>query len=133
MTSDELSVLRANDAFYEAFAAHDAGRMDEVWARDRPVSCVHPGWALIDGRAAVMESWRAILDSDPIHIECSAAQVYVAGDAAYVVCCEGLPEEPPRLIATNIFGREEGEWKLVHHHAGHLPTHRAASPSGPTN
>ena len=133
MTSDELAVLRANDAFYEAFAAHDAERMDEVWARDRPVSCIHPGWTLIDGRAAVMASWRSILAANPIEIECSAARAYVAGDAAYVVCCEGLQAEPPRLVATNIFERELGEWKLVHHHAGHLPPQRAAAPSGPTN
>jgi len=133
MTSDELSVLRANDAFYDAFAARDAGLMEEAWARERPVTCIHPGWPLLDGRAAVMESWRAILGAEAIHIECSAARVYLAGDTAYVVCSEGLPSEPPRLVATNIFGREAGSWKLVHHHAGHVPPRRPVSPSGPTN
>ena len=133
MSSDELEVLRANDEFYEAFATRDGARMDDVWAHERPVSCVHPGWSPLDGRTAVMESWRAIIGGDSINIACSAAQAYVAGDSAYVVCFEGLHEEPPALVATNIFAREQGAWKLVHHHAGQLAAVRAAPRPRATN
>ena len=38
------------------------------------------------------------------------------GDVAYVVCNELLPGA--ELCATNVFVREAGLWKLIHHHAG---------------
>jgi ketosteroid isomerase-like protein len=133
MTNDELAVLEANDGFYAAFAARDLARMDALWASERPVSCVHPGWSVLIGRVAVMDSWRAILRNDTVRIECSSASAYVAGDVAYVVCFEGAHGESPSLVATNVFGREQGTWKLVHHHAGHLAEAPPAPPSGPSN
>jgi hypothetical protein len=44
----------------------------------------------------------------------------VIGDSAYVVCGESI--EGAELVATNVFVREDGTWKLVHHQAG--PVHR---------
>ena len=62
---DESAVLAANDAFYVAFATGDIEAMGRLWA-DRPqVSCVHPGWAPLFGRAEVMASWRAVLAKPP--------------------------------------------------------------------
>jgi ketosteroid isomerase-like protein len=133
MTNDELAALEANDGFYAAFAARDIARMDALWARERPVTCIHPGWSVLIGRVAVMDSWRAILRDDTVRIECSSARAYVAGEMAYVVCFEGARAEAPNLVATNVFGREQGTWKLVHHHAGHLADVPTAPPSGPTN
>ena len=37
------------------------GAMEQVWARVAPVTCLHPGWTLLSGREAVLESWRTIL------------------------------------------------------------------------
>lgn len=133
MTHDELAVLGANDAFYEAFAARDAVRMDGLWARERPVTCIHPGWSVLVGRASVIDSWRAILRADAIHIACSSARSFVAGDLAYVVCYEGRPAEEPILVATNVFAREQGGWRLVHHHAGQIAAAPTAPPSRTTN
>jgi ketosteroid isomerase-like protein len=133
MTDDELGVLTANESFYEAFASRDLDRMNELWARERPVTCVHPGWSALVGRGPVMASWRAILASDNVRIEPSAAQAYVAGDAAYVLCYEGAQGQPPILAATNVFVREEGGWKLCHHHAGHMAQPPEPTPSDPAN
>ena len=44
------------------------------------------------------------------------ARAFVLGEAGYVTCFEAFPEG--FLIATNLFVREEGEWRLVHHQAG---------------
>ena len=30
-------------------------------------------------------------------------------------------DEPARMQATNVFVREEGEWKMIHHHASASP------------
>ncbi len=115
--SDEQAVLFANEVFYQAFADGDPGAMDDVWARDAPVACIHPGWAAISGRENVMENWHAILTgSNRPAIESLAATAYVYGDTAFVICYESLDEG--LLIATTRFVREESAWKMVHHQAG---------------
>jgi hypothetical protein len=137
MTETELAVLTANDGFYDAFADRDEERMDALWARERQVTCIHPGWSVLVGRAAIMASWRAIFRGGGVRIEASAARAFVGGDTAYVVCHEAAAGEPPTLIATNVFVREAGVWRMAHHHAGGLAAGAAAAeaeaPSGPSN
>ena len=110
------AVLTANEAFYKAFAERDLTAMDEIWAERSPVVCIHPGWELLSGREAVMESWQAILSnpSSPA-IECHDAAVHDYGDVAFVICYEAVGSSI--LIATNIFAMEDGAWKMVHHQA----------------
>lgn len=121
MTKDEQEVLLANEAFYEAFETGDADAMDAVWAREAPVACLHPGWELLVGRDAVMQSWRGILlgGGAPGAIRCERPLARVAGDCAWVVCREVL--SGGSLAATNLFQRESGAWRMVHHHASPLP------------
>ena len=132
MTEVDADVLAANATFYEAFATRDYAAMDEIWARDQPVTCVHPGWSILVGRPRVMSSWRAILGSNNPRIVASGAQAMVVGDAAYVVCFEGASGEPPILVATNIFARENGRWRIIHHQAGQL-ARTPDTTSGPSN
>ena len=116
MTPDEQAVLAANAGFYRAFAARDVGAMDALWARRTPVACIHPGWQVLNGRDAVMASWRGILTGVPPTIECRDAIARVTGTTAFVVCTELL--EAGELVATNVFVHEDGAWLLAHHHAG---------------
>jgi len=114
---DHDAVLFANEAFYRAFAARDLAAMEEVWARHCPVACIHPGWAPLHGRQAVMRSWQGILgnpQSPPV--ACHGARATVFGESAMVVCFEGVPGG--FLVATNLFVRQGAVWKLVHHQAG---------------
>ena len=55
------AVLFANEAFYRAFADRDIAAMEEIWASEAPVACIHPGWSPVIGRERVLASWRAIL------------------------------------------------------------------------
>ncbi|HYB10062.1 MAG TPA: nuclear transport factor 2 family protein [Alphaproteobacteria bacterium] len=127
--SREAMVLAVNESFYRAFADRDLAAMDKVWARVVEVACVHPGWAPLYGRDAVMESWAGILSnpSSP-DIRCLHAQATIYGEVAMVVCYEVV--ERGYLVATNLFMRESGAWKLFHHQAG--PTSaRPADPATP--
>ena len=133
MTDDELAVLTANDVFYQAFAERDFRRMDDLWASVSPVSCIHPGWSPLLGRGPVMASWHAILRSDRMMIEPTGARAFIAGDGAYVVCFEGAPGQTPMLVATNVFARERGAWKMVHHQAGQLSQPPEVVANGPSN
>lgn len=122
--SDSDAVLAANEAFYRAFAVGDVAAMDAVWARHAAVACIHPGWAVLRGRDAVMESWRVILETPGRpQISCRDATADVVGDAAFVTCYEDVNQGI--LAATNIFVREDGAWRMVHHQAG--PTAARAS------
>jgi len=113
--TDGDSLLRANAEFYRAFAAGELAAIDALWARAAPVSCIHPGWQGLFGRDAVIESWRAILGRPPA-IRMLGARAHVLGSVGYVTCIELIGESV--LVATNIFARENGDWKLVHHQAG---------------
>ncbi|MCA9684063.1 MAG: nuclear transport factor 2 family protein [Myxococcales bacterium] len=110
---DEL--LRANREFYRAFAAGDFVAMDRVWADHAPVMCVHPGWGLLQGRDRVMATWRGILRK-PMAVRTRDDVAELLGEVGVVVCIEILPEA--ELVATNLFVREQGRWRLIHHHAG---------------
>jgi len=118
--SEHAAVLFANEAFYVAFAACDYPAMDGLWSGRERISCIHPGWNILAGREPVMESWRAILASpNPPRVGCRNALAHVLGDTAYVVCYEAI--DGSFLVATNVFVREHGGWKMVHHQAGATP------------
>lgn len=130
MTADEIAVLAANEAFYEAFARRDLPALDRLWARRAAVVCIHPGWQPLHGRDAVMSSWKDIIGNPGAPtIACVRPSVHVLGDAAFVVCNERIPGA--ELVATNIFAREDGQWCLVQHHAGGVAVPSSeAEPSG---
>lgn len=113
------AVLAANEAFYSAFAAGDSDAMENIWSATADITCIHPGWPAVNGRPAVLDSWRSILSSNAPLIAAADAEVRVIGDMAYVICNEHL--EPGTLIATNIFVFEDGAWKMIHHQAGITP------------
>jgi ketosteroid isomerase-like protein len=121
MPDDANEVLAANAAFYAAFARRDAAAMDELWARQAEVACLHPGWNPLVGREAVVQSWRGILlgGGAPASIRCQQAEAHVTGDAAWVICFEVIPGAA--LAATNLFVRESGRWRMVHHHSSPVP------------
>lgn len=114
--TEEGRVLAANQALYAAFNTRDLASMERLWAREAPVACVHPGWAAVHGRENVMATWRAILENpDQPRVVAGAAEAYVRGEAAWVVCRELVAGSP--LAATNVFVLEEGEWRITQHHS----------------
>ena len=111
------AILFANESFYRAFAARDAAAMEALWATDLPVACIHPGWAPLTDRAAVMQSWRNILsNANAPKVVCRSPRLFRYGDVAAVVCFEMI--EGQFLVATNLFVRQGNAWKMVHHQAG---------------
>lgn len=114
--SDEADVLEANQRFYAAFTNRDFAAMDGLWAAMAPVSCVHPGWMTLHGRSEVLNSWAAIISNpgQPRVIP-GAATADIHGELAIVHCREFVAGTP--LVATNIFVREGGEWRMLHHHS----------------
>tara|TARA_B100000029_G_scaffold241641_1_gene238893 strand:+ start:1641 stop:2057 length:417 start_codon:yes stop_codon:yes gene_type:complete len=125
--SDRDEILQTNALFYEAFAACDVASMDEIWAMHAPVMCIHPGWSELVGRDAVMTSWFSILgQSEQLDVAFEDARAFLFGEIALVICTEIVGQA--YLVATNTYVRERGEWKMVHHQAGPLPSRVASRP-----
>ena len=117
--TDSDAVLAANLEFYRAFATRDVAAMDALWARQAPVACLHPGWAALKDRDAIMQSWEGILSNPSApRIACFDEQVFLYGDVALVLCEEEL--EGGTLAASNLFVREDNEWRIAHHQAGQI-------------
>ena len=115
--NERAAVLFVNQAFYAAFHDRDLETMEALWAKEAPVACIHPGWRALAGREEVMDSWHDILANPGApEIHCHGAEAFMVGDAAFVVCYEVI--EQAVLVASNIFVREAGNWRLVHHQAG---------------
>lgn len=120
-------VTKLNESFYRAFESLDVGLMDQIWAHQEYVTCIHPGWSIRVGWPAVRDSWVVIFNNTfSMAFELTELQVQVAGDVAWVICTENITSrvaETPqnsRVVATNLFERIEGEWKIIHHHGSPL-------------
>jgi ketosteroid isomerase-like protein len=118
----ESEVLASNEAFYDAFNTRDIDAMDKLWAAHAPVVCLHPGSTVLHGRTQVIRSWHAILSSDGApRVSVEGTRVVMLGETAMVLCYERVTDPTTGagaiLAATNVFVRESGEWRLVHHHS----------------
>jgi ketosteroid isomerase-like protein len=121
------ALLAANLEFYRAFTTHDVGAMERIWAAETPVLCLHPGWELLRGREAVMESWRQILTNpEAPRVVVHEDQAFLFGEVGIVTCEEEL--DGGSLAATNMFVKEHGQWRLVHHQASPILSRRAETP-----
>lgn len=117
------AVTKANQKFYDAFESLDIAKMDEIWAHQEYVTCIHPGWTIRSGWPAVRDSWVLIFNNTfSMTFELTDVMVQVAGDMAWVICVENLTtqqsDEPQqaRVLATNLFELIGDEWLMIHHH-----------------
>ena len=122
--TDSDAVLAANLEFYRAFTARDLAAMNALWARRAPVACLLSGWCALKERDAIIQSWEGILSNpDAPRVACFDEQVFLYGDIALVLCEEELAGGT--LAASNLFIREDNEWRIAHHHAGQIVRRRA--------
>ena len=118
--SEKAEVLAANGRFYAAFRGADFEAMDVLWSRRREVTVFHPNWPGISGRRDVMESWfRIMIEGTPPDIRPLDPLVIQTGGTALVICDEAAGDS--RMIATNVFIKEDGAWRMTHHQATQLP------------
>jgi ketosteroid isomerase-like protein len=122
------AVLAANAEFYAAFEGGDFDAMQEVWALDDGLVCVHPGTEPIRGRREVMRSWMVLMANAPyIQFFLTDVEAEVVGDLASVTCTENVLSAAPgtpvgvfaggSATATNVFRNTSEGWRLWIHHA----------------
>ncbi|MFM1878672.1 MAG: hypothetical protein RLZZ241_1538 [Bacteroidota bacterium] len=124
---NQQSLQAANNQFYDALNimfTGDVGPVNAVWSHEAditymgPFGGMHSGWEQVGAEFANVAALK-IGGS----ISCENLEVRVLGDVGYTLCVEAgenLDNEgnpvPVRHRATNVFRKENGVWKLVHHH-----------------
>jgi uncharacterized protein (TIGR02246 family) len=124
VSADVEAVTAVNAALYEAFETADVEQMSAVWDDVDPdaVVCVHPGWPALRGRTQVLRSWSAVMaTTDYVQFVLSDVQVSIEGDTAVVSCTENVLTSVTdmnggTIVATNVFRRRPGGWRLSVHH-----------------
>ncbi|HEY7318178.1 MAG TPA: nuclear transport factor 2 family protein [Candidatus Binatia bacterium] len=123
MASEEELVRQANEAFYRAFESLDMKRMEEVWAKAVHIECGHPGWRVLRGWDAVMESWKRIFENTPaIQFMLTDISIQVHDTLAWVTLYENLNSKvegqdvSATILTTNIFQKAADGWRMIHHH-----------------
>ena len=119
-----LAVEAANAAFYLSFEQADVDAMAAVWDDEQPdaVSCTHPGWSPLHGRRQVLRSWSAVMaTTEYVQFVLSDVHVSIEGDTAVVTCTENVLTNVTDMhggavVATNVFRRRPGGWRLQVHH-----------------
>ena len=117
------SLIEANTRFYRAFELFAIEEMNELWDKELAVTCIHPGWPLIQGRKEILQSWTNIFNNTMVmQFTITESSIKIEGEWGWIVCTESLRSvvngkvNEGRVEATNIFRRVENQWYLVHHH-----------------
>lgn len=128
---DEQAVLKANDAFYGALNAMFTGEiapMEKVWSHAEDVTYMGPDGKFLVGWGDVSANWtkQAGLKLGG-EIREENVQMKIGTDLATVECREvgenlvNGKATPVSLRATNVYRKENGEWRMIGHHTDKLP------------
>lgn len=129
--STEDEVRQASEQFYGALnrmANGDADPLADIWSHNATVTAMHPIGGREVGWDAVRGSFEQVaqLASDG-KIGLKDQLIQVAGDVAYEVGIEyGQLQLAGQQVTiehrvTNIYRREAGAWKIIHHHTDVSP------------
>jgi ketosteroid isomerase-like protein len=124
-------VREASKQFYAGLnrmANGDASPLADIWSHSEMVTAMHP----IGGRNVGWEAIREAFDqvagaASDGKIELQNQRIHVAGDMA----CESGVEDGTfrfgghpvsfKIRVTNVYQREAGTWKMIHHHTDVSP------------
>jgi ketosteroid isomerase-like protein len=128
-TQDEIR--SASDRFYAALnglAAGDANQFSDVWSHGEGVTTMHPIGGEQVGWSDVRQSFEQVAGlASGGHVELADRRIYAGEDLAYELGYErGQMTIAGESVSidhrvTNIYRREGGQWKMVHHHADISP------------
>lgn len=129
--SAEKEVREASAQFYAALnsmANGDAGPMGDIWSHSKDVSTMHPIGGREVGWDEVKGPWAQVAGiSTGGQIELDDQLIRVGDDIAFELGTErGQATMAGEQISfeqrvTNIYRREGGSWKIVHHHTDLSP------------
>ncbi len=129
---DAQAVNGAVKQFYVALNSMftgDAAPMEAVWSHTDDVVYMGPGGEYLVGWAPVRDVWRQVAALKlGGKVEPSGLQITLGQDIAIVSLTEmgentntKMETQHVSIRASNIFRKEDGEWKMIAHHTDLLP------------
>jgi ketosteroid isomerase-like protein len=129
--SAETEVRDASKQFYDALnrmIGGDAGAMSAVWSHAANVTTMHPIGGREVGWDAVKGSWEGVAGlASGGKVELQDQLIRVVGDMAAEIGVEvgqfmlaGTQINANHRV-TNLYQREGGKWKIIHHHTDLAP------------
>jgi ketosteroid isomerase-like protein len=116
-------VHRAVARFYKAVEDLSIDEMEQIWAIQEPITCIHPGWNVLQGWLEIKESWQAIFqNTEYMEFILSDVRIEIEENMAWVICQENITQAidsqtvRSTIISTNIFLHLDNQWLMVHHH-----------------
>ena len=130
MTAQD-EVRAASEKFYAALnrmVNGDAGPLADIWSHGASVTTMHPIGGREVGWDQVKNSWEQVAQiAKNGQVKLSDQFIQVAGDVAYELAIErgqftlAGQQVSSETRVTNIYRRESGAWKIVHHHTDTSP------------
>ncbi|MFL1876376.1 nuclear transport factor 2 family protein [Hansschlegelia beijingensis] len=132
---DDAALIAAHKTFWSAYEAGDLWRMSQLWARDDDrISAVFPASATLSvGWGNVQESFRrTFAHNRNVKVDARLLRSAREGDVAWFVSAvryEAVQTQTgqfvllDRMFTTEVYKRQNGEWRLAHYH-GHFPGFR---------
>lgn len=127
----EGDVRAASLAFYAALnrmLAGDASSLSDIWLHSDEATTMHPIGDRQVGWEDIRKSFERVASSSRGgHVEASDQLFRINGDTAYEVGIEraefvvGGTQLTVNSRFTNIYYRESGRWKVIHHHGDKSP------------
>jgi ketosteroid isomerase-like protein len=127
----EDEVHAASEKFYAALNRMlngDARSLQDIWSHSATVTTMHPIGGREVGWDQVRNSFEQVAElTTEGQVKLSEQFIQVVGDAAYELGVEhgrftlaGQPVAGDCRV-TNIYRRESGTWKIIHHHTDTAP------------
>ncbi len=129
---ETTAVEQANADFYTSLNklfTGDTGPMQDVWSHEDDVTYLGPAGGIQVGWDEIREQWesQAALSLGG-KVEPSQFHTLIANDVAVTQCYEkassqkaGERDIAVTIRATNVFRKENGQWKLISHHTDLIP------------
>jgi ketosteroid isomerase-like protein len=124
--ANEVEVTKASEQFYSALNKMingDASVLADIWSHDSTVTTMHPIGGRQVGWDQVRISWEQVAKlASGGQLKLTDQIINVAGELAYEL---GIERGKAKLAGqevtfedrvTNVYRREGGTWKIVHHH-----------------
>jgi len=129
--SAEDEVLKASNQFYASLnkmTNGDAQSLSDIWSHDSAVTTMHPIGGRQVGWKDVWETWdqTAHVASEG-QVKLQDQFIRVIGDLAYEIGVENAgfriagQKVTDQVRVTNIYQKEGGKWKIIHHHSDISP------------
>jgi ketosteroid isomerase-like protein len=131
MSKEEDEVRKSSEHFYAAINRMingDAGSLTDIWSHSAAATAMHPIGGRVVGWDKVRQSFEQVAQvASEGRVRLADQIVQVTGDVAYEV---GVERGQAKLAGqqvnienrvTNIYRRESGAWKILHHHTDASP------------